>query len=164
MKNRLIILIAVIGLCARSLAGEITLLWNQNPEENITGYKVYYAPQDGTLPVSAIDVGIPALFPITTQDGATISDYTFTVRSLRVGQRYWFAVTAYDTEGEESELSDKAFGKVRLTKPKMLRIPVSLQKATSLNGEWKTFATVMVETAEPNLFFRAAIPPLARVE
>lgn len=68
-----------------------TLSWNQNTEPGLAGYKVYL----GTAPATygtPIDVG-----------DATV----YTVSGLQTGVRYYFAVTAYTTSGDESDYSDE---------------------------------------------------------
>lgn len=72
--------------------GSLTVLWNPNSESDLAGYKVYYgtAPRDyGTV----VDVG-------------NVTSYQ--VDGLTEGVRYYFAVTAYDLAGNESDYSKEA--------------------------------------------------------
>lgn len=69
------------------------LSWAPSPDEDTFGYRVYF----GTAPRSynqARGAGLDA-------QGAT----RFVVQDLVRGQRYYFAVTAYDAAGNESAFS-----------------------------------------------------------
>ena len=81
-----------LGLSAPAMASRVTLQWNPGSGSGLAGYKVYYsdasAPLEATMP---IDVSMQTVAAI---DG------------LDPGKSYKFAVTAYDTEGTESEYSN----------------------------------------------------------
>jgi len=75
--------------------GAATLTWaapstnvDGTPLTNLAGYKVYYGSTPGVY--TSIDVGYSS---------------TYQVVDLTKGQMYYFAVTAYDTNGNESDLS-----------------------------------------------------------
>ncbi len=70
---------------------EVTLEWDPNTEEDLSGYKMYwgYASIDYTF---STDVG---------------NQNTYTVTGLIPGMTYYFAVTAYNTEGFESDYSNE---------------------------------------------------------
>jgi hypothetical protein len=87
--------LAVAILCSshsgEMLAANAYLTWNANSESDLGGYNVYY----GTAPRSygtPINVGNVA---------------TYTLTGLNPGT-YYFAVTAYDTSGNESGFSNEA--------------------------------------------------------
>jgi hypothetical protein len=82
---------AVTLLCvATSVAGaNVTLAWDGNSEPNISGYKVYYGRVSQTYPF-VIDAG---------------SNTTQVISNLEDGITYYFAVTAYDAFGQESDFS-----------------------------------------------------------
>lgn len=69
-----------------AVAYSTTLQWASNSESDLTGYKVYQglAPGSYGLP---IDVG---------------NTTTYTAQNLEAGLRYYFAITAYDSRGNES--------------------------------------------------------------
>lgn len=75
--------------------GSATLAWNQNNDADLAGYKVYVGTQSGVYnyPGSPFTVG-------------TTTSYTVT--NLPKGQTYYFALSAYDTSGNESPLSAEA--------------------------------------------------------
>jgi hypothetical protein len=68
-----------------------TLAWNRSPDSNVIGYRVYYGPASGIY-TNAIDVG-----NITTN----------TVPGLTGGVTCFFAVTAYNALGLESDFSNE---------------------------------------------------------
>ena len=71
----------------------VTLEWDANSEPNIAGYKIHYGTSSRNYD-TIIDVG----------------NYTsVTIGSLDGKQNYFFAVTAYDVDGNESGYSDEVF-------------------------------------------------------
>jgi hypothetical protein len=70
-------------------ADRITLAWDSNVEPDVAGYIVYYGTQSGYYDFD-VDVG----------------DYdSITISGLVEDVMYYFAVSAYDTEGNESDFS-----------------------------------------------------------
>jgi hypothetical protein len=76
------------GLC---YAGSARLAWDPNPEPDIAGYIVRYGTQSRTY-TGSVDVG-----------NSTTGDVT----GLANGQRYYFALEAYNSGGLHSPLSDE---------------------------------------------------------
>ena len=70
----------------------MTLTWAANGEPDLAGYKVYVGTASGTysFPGSAFLIG---------------NVRSYTVSNLPKGQTYFFAVSAYDSAGNESVLS-----------------------------------------------------------
>lgn len=77
----------VIGMIVYAQAATIQITWNPNTESDLAGYKVYYGTASGQYG-EPTDVGNTA--------GA---NFTLTPS---VGTTYYFAVSAYDTSGNES--------------------------------------------------------------
>jgi len=69
----------------------VTLEWDPNTEPDIAGYVVYYGYETGNYQYS-VDVG---------------DQTTVTVEDLEPGVTYYFAATAYNTEGYESDFSQE---------------------------------------------------------
>ena len=67
------------------------LAWDANTEPDLSGYKLYYGTASGTYG-TPINVG---------------NVTTYTVTGLTDGQTYYFAVTAYDSVGNESGYSNE---------------------------------------------------------
>jgi fibronectin type 3 domain-containing protein len=102
MIKKLLVLLSLITVlpAGHCLARDITLAWDANPEPDVAGYRIYYKANSSSLPLdgtgaaeggSPIDVGNQA---------------TATLTGLPDGDIYYFAVTAYDTEGLESPISN----------------------------------------------------------
>jgi hypothetical protein len=72
-------------------SAEIALTWEANTEPNLTGYRVYYGTASETYYYS-VDIG---------------NVTSCSVSNLLVGQTYYFVVTAYNTDGIESEYSEE---------------------------------------------------------
>ncbi len=87
----LVLLLTLIWLSNPGYGGEIVLEWSPNDEPDLEGYMVYYGTSSREYSC-CIDVG-----PYTT---CVISDSGF-----EEGQTYYFAATAYDKYGNESEFS-----------------------------------------------------------
>jgi hypothetical protein len=69
----------------------VKLAWDPSTEEGLAGYKIYYGYASGDYDTS-IDVGNTTTFQIT---------------DLEYDQTYYFASTAYDTSGLESDYSNE---------------------------------------------------------
>ena len=70
----------------------VTLAWNANSETNIGGYKLYYGTATRAY-TNVVNVG---------------NVTTFSIPDLVEGVTYFFAVTAYNTLGAESDFSTEA--------------------------------------------------------
>ena len=92
----ILFLFLIILICNQASAVDYTLTWDANSEPDIAGYKVYYKADSSGQPSgdydAVIDVG-----NITLK----------TVENLTDGTVYYFAVTAYDTSGLESDFSNE---------------------------------------------------------
>ena len=75
-----------------SQAESVTLAWDPNSEPDLAGYKFYYGGQTRSY-TNVVDVS-----KVTTN----------TVTGLAQGETYFFAVTAYNTSGLESDVSKES--------------------------------------------------------
>jgi hypothetical protein len=82
-----------------AFAVDLTLAWDPNTEPDLEGYGVYLS-KDGAGPPYDL-VGY-----VTTGELEDPSNPTFTITGLVKGDRYYIALTAYDTAGAESDFSD----------------------------------------------------------
>jgi len=94
-------LVAVISFCflAPSFAYNVTIGWDPNDEPDLDGYAVYY------------NIGSPGPPYKHSKDFpenklADPLNPTATITGLKESTKYYVAVTAYDTEGNESRYSD----------------------------------------------------------
>jgi PKD repeat protein len=97
--NPIATLLMTIVMSAQLQAAEVQLTWTApatnvdgTPLTDLAGYRVYYGQTSGNLTLK-VDVG---------------NQTTYLLSGLVGGQVYYFAVTAYDTSGNESRLSDGA--------------------------------------------------------
>lgn len=72
--------------------GSLTLTWTANGEPDLAGYKIYVGTASGTYS-----------FPGSPFVAGKVTSYT--VSNLPKGQTYFFAMSAYDSAGNESPLS-----------------------------------------------------------
>jgi hypothetical protein len=89
-------------------AADVTLAWDANTETNLAGYKLYYDGDSDTemyQGAGANEGDSPIV--IYLDDMADTDSPTFTVTGLEKGQYYYFALTAFDTDGLESDFSDE---------------------------------------------------------
>lgn len=77
----------------------VTVEWDPNPETNVAGYRVYWGTRS-RLYDTVIDVGNQTFVQLPTP---TVKTY--------------YAVTAYDTDGLESDFSEEVFYEPPIEKP-----------------------------------------------
>lgn len=87
-----LVFLLILDHHALALAGEAILTWDPNSEGDLAGYRVYVGLLPGVYS-PPIDVG-----RVTS----------WTVPNLTAGLTYHFAITAYDTDGNESGFSNEA--------------------------------------------------------
>ena len=91
--KKLFTILAILAIAGIAQAATLQISWNANPDTDLAGYKVYQGTASGQYG-EPVDVGNVTghVMEITPQYGGT----------------YYFAVTAYDTSGNESGYSDEA--------------------------------------------------------
>ncbi len=101
-KTAMILLVCLLTLIFTSPAfsQDVNLSWDASPSDNVAGYKVYYSQSDESFPFvgtgasegdSPIDVG---------------NSLSATISNLEDNAIYYFSVTAYDSDGNESTYSN----------------------------------------------------------
>lgn len=93
MKRRLFLLLVLFLVSDLSTASAETLYlsWNSNTESDLSGYKVYYGTSSSSY-TSINDLG---------------NSNVAIIQNLNRGVQYHFAVTAYDSSGNESDFSEE---------------------------------------------------------
>jgi hypothetical protein len=81
----------LLHFVSQAYSVESTLAWDPNVETDIGGYKLYYGTSSRNYQFS-VDVG---------------NQTSYTVTGLLPGQTYFFAATAYDISGNESDFSNE---------------------------------------------------------
>ena len=91
--KKLFTILAILAIAGIAQAATVQVTWNPNTEEDLAGYRLYVGEASGQYG-EPVDVGNVTghVMEITPQHGAT----------------YYFALTAYDTSGNESGYSDEA--------------------------------------------------------
>lgn len=91
--KKLLTILAILAIAGIAQAATVQVTWNPNTEPDLSGYKLYHGTASGQYG-EPVDVGNVTghVMEITPQHGAT----------------YYFALTAYDTSGNESGYSDEA--------------------------------------------------------
>jgi hypothetical protein len=109
-----VLIIAAFAASANQRQFNVTLAWDPSPDSSVAGYRLYDGVTSGTY-TNVIDVG-----------NATSATVTNLVR----GVTYFFAVRAYDTNGQESVLSDE----VSYTVPWLTNGPPTQTLTSPANG------------------------------
>ncbi len=91
-----LLLFCCLTIPATAAQAQVTLSWIPNTEANLTGYKIHYGISSRNY-TNVIDVGLPD--SINGRIQATVNELT--------GSTYFFAVTAYDNNGLESDYSNE---------------------------------------------------------
>lgn len=91
--KKLFTILAILAIAGIAQAATINVSWNPNTEPDLAGYRLYVGEASGQYS-APVDVGNVTghVMEITPQHGAT----------------YYFALTAYDTSGNESGYSAEA--------------------------------------------------------
>lgn len=118
------LLVSVLALWA---AQSVTLGWNPNTETNLAGYRLHYG-------------WAPRGYDYVVQVKAPATQVTLT-NNLQVGKTNYFAVTAFTTDGMESDYSEELAWLMpapppAILPPRGLRLITTLQASASQAGPW----------------------------
>ena len=87
-----LVITLLLGSASALRAATVTAAWNANTESDIGGYQLFYGTQTGVY-TTTVDVG----------------NVTSRAVALTDGQRYYFAVKAYNTSSMTSAYSAEVF-------------------------------------------------------
>ena len=85
----------LLFLAAPAFSADVTLAWDPNSEADLAGYGVFFKPGAAGPPYDFFGY-------VSLQELDDPGNPTFTLTGIEKGSRYYFAVTAYDTAGNES--------------------------------------------------------------
>ena len=135
-----LVLVWASGLDAQS----VTLAWDASPSPNIAGYRVYYGTNS-------------RVYGFVTNARLALSQSVV----LPQGGRWFFAATAYDTNGLESGFSDEVEWEAKPVPPVMqgdlfVRLAPVIERSTN-QVDWSSLTGVPTFLAATNgtEFFRA---------
>jgi uncharacterized membrane protein YgcG len=90
--------LVLLLLAAPALSADVTLAWDPNSEADLEGYGVYFKLGASGPPYDLFGY-------VTLQELNDPDNPAFALTGLEKGSNYYFAVTAYDTAGNESGYS-----------------------------------------------------------
>jgi len=105
MKQSILILF-IIMISSIVNAADVTLKWDANSEEDLAGYRIYYDTDSGE-PYDGDSINGRSPVNVRLEDLKDKSNPEFTLKNLNTSSRWYFVVTAYDTEGLESDYSNE---------------------------------------------------------
>ena len=85
----------LLFLAAPALSADVTLAWDPNTEADLEGYGVYFKQGASGPPYDLVGY-------VTLEELEDPDNPAFAITGLEKGSNYYFAVTAYDTAGNES--------------------------------------------------------------
>lgn len=94
MKVKFLIILLALTFGWNATGGELVVSWNANSETDLAGYKVYWGVQSGNY-TNVLNVG-------------NVTERIITEYNFLDSTEYFFAITAYDTAGNESGYSPEA--------------------------------------------------------
>ena len=116
-----ILIISIPFMTGRGMAGQATVSWNPNSENDLAGYKLYYGTSSGNYG-SPVNVGNQTSYIVTGLGAGT----------------YYFAVTAYDMSGNESGYSNEVSKTIVAVPPVISGIATQNVSATGATIIWTT--------------------------
>ena len=96
----IICFLLLVNFISNAFCQDITLSWDPSPTAGVSGYMVYYKAGDSALPFDGT-VAAQGASPIDVGD-----NLTSTLTSLDEGVTYYFSVTAYDYNNNQSTFSN----------------------------------------------------------
>ncbi|MCK9294853.1 MAG: Ig-like domain-containing protein [Desulfobulbaceae bacterium] len=104
---------------------EASFSWSPNPETNLAGYKIHYGTASSQYD-HTVDMGNPASI-----NGVVAG----TVSGLVEGTTYYFAATAYDTDGFESDFSQEVIWTAPSVPVEPAPLPIAQDMSLALNED-----------------------------
>jgi hypothetical protein len=100
LRSLLLLLFLLLVPAVFCLSADVTPSWDPSPSPDVQGYYVYYKQNDPTLPFDGTGAN-EGSSPIDVND-----DLTTTITGLSDSSIYYFTITAYDSDRNESTFSN----------------------------------------------------------
>jgi len=92
MKKLIFVILMIFSISVSAMGREVTLSWDANTEDNLSYYTIYWGTASGNYSQNSGDIGL-------------VTEYTVDIPDD--GQSYYFAATAVNTAGLESDFSNE---------------------------------------------------------
>lgn len=129
-RHSWLLLVPLAAAAMRLAADSVILVWDPNTEPFLGGYRVYYGTQSRFYGFDVRDVGLST---------------TCRVDTLSPGRVYYFAATAYSTNGLESDFSEEVSWMTSNTVP---TLAVSTNRIVVAPGATSAVVRVTIGDAE----------------
>ena len=120
-----------------SLAATVNLTWSRSPDPNASSYNIYYGTESRVYTNAILAGNVTNL----------------TISGLANGTTFYFAASASDSLGNESDLSNEAV----LATPSVLVLTVSVYATSNLLSPWTNLAVLYLTNPPGNGFFRSSV-------
>lgn len=138
MKKLLVLVLALMLIVPSAFAADVTLQWDPNSELDLGGYRVYKSNSLGDY-TYGIGNEADSISAGTETSTITVEDGT-----------WFFVVTAWDNDGNESGPSNEVTETIDSMPPTIAIPPDQTLEATSLAGAVATFVVTATDTVDPN--------------
>lgn len=106
-QKTFVLLLLLIFLPRVGFAGTATFSWTANPEESLAGYRLYYDIDSGDPYEGDFIAQGPSPIEILLEDLDDPDNPEVTIHGVPTCVHVFFALTAFDTDGQESDYSDE---------------------------------------------------------
>jgi len=96
MKNWISVFLSLLFLVGNVFGAGVSLEWDPVVADDLAGYKMHWGTSSGAYSDSVV-FGTETVYKVT---------------GLMLGTQYFFACTAYDTDGNESDYSNEVFATI----------------------------------------------------
>ena len=131
MYTRFAVLVSLLLLALSAAAESVTLAWSPSPDSTVTGYFVYYGTASGSY----------------TTKVNVLSGSQATINGLTPGVTYYFAATAYNAAGLESDPSNEIY----------YRPPIPPQDSVIVVSNWTGVVLSFTNPTDTRFFTNASI-------
>ncbi|HMB16657.1 MAG TPA: putative Ig domain-containing protein [Pelovirga sp.] len=142
-----LVIVLTMGIGSVAWAKTVTLAWDPSPS-TVSGYKVYYKAGSDTLSQ-------------TGEDGTVVVDVsnvlTYSLPDLNDAVDYYFAVTAYDGTGQESDFSNHVHSPAAAVNQPPVLEPIGNRNV--LEGALLSFVVSAVDADSDELTFSTSALP-----